>query len=251
MIKLVFRLSAVAVAFVLCGCENGRVSANEATPKPQQFIVVVDLSASRLAAMETDSREFLHDLVGQLTFGDEMVLLQMQQSGLQDHPRRWSGQMPVPSSADYVSARDTSHLKAARTGMTAAVDSFFNPNTESSIQHTDILTTLHLASESMHDSQGRPSTVLLLSDMLQSAQGIEMDKLARMPRPGWINQQRQMGLIPSFTGACVVVVGADATNVSGMQIRRFWQDYFAAAGSPLKEQEYRATPPSVTRNLCG
>lgn len=251
MSRHLFRLSALVLAFALCGCESKQVSANVASPEPQQFIVVIDLSASRSVAMEADSREFLHDLVGQLTFGDEVVLLQMQQSGLQDHPKRWTAQMPVPSESDYISARDKSHLKAAQIGMIAAVDTFFNPTAGSSIQQTDILTTLHLASESMHDAHGRRSTILLLSDMLQSAQGIEMDKSKRMPRPDWIAQQKTIGLIPSFTGACVVVIGADPTNASGLQVRHFWQDYFAAAGSSLREEEYRATPPSVQRNLCG
>jgi hypothetical protein len=135
--------------------------------------------------------------------------------------------------------------------MGPAVDSLFKVPSDSKIQHTDILTTLHLASESMRDANGRSTTILLLSDMLQSSYGIEMERPARMPAPKWVSQQKQIGLIPNFAGACVVVVGADSTTGLGVKVRRFWQEYFAAAGGTLREEEYRATPPQARRHLCG
>jgi hypothetical protein len=135
--------------------------------------------------------------------------------------------------------------------MVAAVDSFFEPLMPTRGQHTDILTTLQIAGEQLRDSEGRASTLLLLSDMLQSAQGIEMEKLTRMPRTDWVTKQKRLGLIPNLSGACVLVVGADATKESGVRIRRFWQQYFDAAGSTLADTRYRATAPPADRNLCG
>jgi hypothetical protein len=243
-------LAAMLVTVCLCGCETSRASAKASPARTQQLIVLVDLSASRSAAMEADARTFLHELVTQLSFGDELVLMQVQQEGLVDHPRKWNGEMPILTDPSYVSARDKSHLRAAQAGMIAAVDSFFKPQNSITAQHTDLVTSLQLAGEQVHDAGGRSSTILLLSDMLQSAQGIEMDKLARMPRPDWISKQKSLGLIPNFNGTCIVVVGADPTNVAGVKVKDFWRQYFNAAGSPLKDSSYRALPPRPTRTLC-
>jgi hypothetical protein len=239
----------LCAVLALSGCRSKTVSANANLPEPRQFIVAIDLSASRSLDMEKDAQSFLHDLVGQLQFGDELVLLQVQQSGLADHPRRWRGDLPTPSDPLYISGRDNNHLRAARAGLALAVDSFFKTPTDT-IEHTDILTTLHIASEAMQDARGRSTTLLLLSDMLQSSNGIEMYKLSKMPPPTWTSQQKSLGLVPPLLGACVVVVGADATNATGMRIKKFWQDYFIVAGASLKDQEYRATPPRAARTMC-
>jgi hypothetical protein len=249
--KLLGLLSVMLVSLSLCGCETNRVSANTSAARAQQFIVLVDLSASRSPAMKADAQTFLHDLVTQLSFGDELVLMQMQEHGLVDHPRKWNGEMPVLTDPSYVSARDKSHLRAAQAGMMVAVDSFLKPESSATLQNTDILTTLQLAGEQVHDSEGRSPTILLLSDMLQSAQGIEMERLSRMPRPDWISKQKSLGLIPNFNGACVVVVGANATNAAGARVRDFWRQYFNAAGAPLADTHYRALPPPANHNLCG
>lgn len=124
--KLLGLLSAMLISLNLCGCETSRASAKASPARTQQLIVLVDLSASRSPAVEADARTFLHDLVSQLSFGDELVLMQVQQRGLIDHPRKWNGEMPVLTDPGYVSARDKSHLRAAQAGMVAAVDSFFN-----------------------------------------------------------------------------------------------------------------------------
>jgi hypothetical protein len=35
-----------------------------------------------------------------------------------------------------------------------------------------------------------------------------------MPSVGWVDKQKKLGLIPKLSGACVVVVGADATTTA-------------------------------------
>jgi hypothetical protein len=233
-----------------CGCNVSKVSAKPAPSQAQQLIVLIDLSASRSQAMEADARSFLHDQVEKLSFGDELVLMQMQQSGLTDNPRKWKGEMPVPVDPRYPSAREKNHRKAAQEGMLTAVDSFFKPETATTAQHTDILTTLQLAGERVHDAEERASTILVLSDMLQSAQGIEMEKLKRMPRPEWLAKQKSLGLIPNLSGVCVVVIGADITNAAGVRVRDFWRQYFNAAGALLADTHYRVMPPPASRNFC-
>jgi hypothetical protein len=86
--------------------------------------------------------------------------------------------------------------------------------------------------------------------MLQSAQGIEMEKLARMPRLDWIAKQKTLGLIPRLNGTCIVVVGADPTNAAGVRVKDFWRQYFIAAGSTLEDTRYRALPPPANHTFC-
>jgi hypothetical protein len=100
----------------LCACSTGPVSAKTSPQRARQLIVLIDLSASRSIAMESDAKTFLHQLVDQLTFGDELVLLEVQESGLSDHPELWKGKMPVLLDPSYVSAHDKAHLRAAQGG---------------------------------------------------------------------------------------------------------------------------------------
>lgn len=47
------------------------------------------------------------------------------------------------------------------------------------------------------------------------------------------------GVLPRLEGACVAVIGADATTPNGIAVREFWQQYFEAAGASLDEDNYR------------
>ena len=107
------------------------------------------------------------------------------------------------------------------------------------IPRTDIVSTLHTASEYAQDANGRKTTVVLLSDMLQSANGIEMERLRRMPPAGWIAQQRVAGALPDLGGVCVAAVGADGTTKEGAAVKQFWTKYLKAAGADFRESNYR------------
>lgn len=82
--------------------------------------------------------------------------------------------------------------------------------------------------------------------MLQSADGIEMQGHARMPPSDWIEEQRRMGNLPSFNGACVYVVGGDQTP----EVRNFWKTYFMATGASLIDKNYRSTVPLQGAQIC-
>jgi hypothetical protein len=73
----------------VCACSTGPVSAKTSPQRAHQLVVLIDLSASRSIAMESDAKTFLHQLVDQLSFVDELVLLEVQESGLSDHPGLW------------------------------------------------------------------------------------------------------------------------------------------------------------------
>src|SRR4051794_34931577 len=116
------------LGLLVAGCKEAPVSASDlAGPKSQELIVLVDLSASRSQEMKADARSFLHDEVNKLSFGDNLVLLEVQQSGLHDHPRQSIIKMPVLRDPGFISARDESYLHAAQNGAVIAVDSFFKP----------------------------------------------------------------------------------------------------------------------------
>ncbi len=215
-----------------------------------QFIVLIDLSASRNAAVLNEQQQFLNQLAARLGFGDQIVLLQMQQNGLSDHPLHWTVTMPRPNDGSYITSRDRSRLSSAQTGVRQAIPSFFRNQSPSKVNHTDIFTTLHLAEESARDGENRRTVLMLLSDMLQSGQGFEMERLRKMPPPHWIETEAHNGLMPDFGHACVVAIGADATNIDGSKVRSFWEAYFAAADAVLLPRNYRATPPAVEAVSC-
>ncbi len=246
--KQLFAVLFAVVVLLLPGLAGALPASGPAASK--QYIVVIDLSASRNGAMLDEEQQFLGQLAGKLGFGDRMVLLQMQQSGLADHPLRWSVTMPLPKDTSFVTSRDRGQLSAAQTGIKLALPSFFHVQGDARAMHTDIFTTLHLAAESAQDGGSRRTMLILLSDMLQSGQGFEMERLRRMPPPQWVDAQARYGLLPHLKHACVLAIGADATTASGAKVRSFWQGYFTAADARLTAEDYRATPPSAEGEFC-
>lgn len=71
-----------------------------------------------------------------------------------------------------------------------------------------------------------------------------------MPPPGWVRDQGKAGLVPQLPGACVVVIGADATTKPGMKVKNFSEGYFSAAGASLLSNSYRIIPQSTDSGLC-
>jgi hypothetical protein len=200
--------------------------------------------------MRDESEGFAKQVVDRLGFGDQIVLIQMQQTGLSDHPLRWARTMPQPRDASYVTDEDRKQLDGAKRGVITAIPSFFSLTGNGKAEHTDIFATMRIASEFEQNAPNLPHELILLSDMLQSAQGFEMERLAKMPPANWVTQQKATGLLPTLYGACVVVVGVDPTNAQGIAVRNFWQSYFAASGASLDLRDYRATPPSREMMTC-
>jgi hypothetical protein len=219
-----------------------------ASSSSHTYIVVVDVSGSRNKQDLGDSKQFLNTLVNGLSFGDKVIAIQMQQQGLNDHPRRWSVVMPDRQDTN-VSRRDSTALESKEKGIRLVLPTFFLQSGPA-ILHTDILSTLQIVSEYMRDDNGRPTTIVLLSDMLQSAGGIEMNKALHMPPDNYIKSHRTQGLLPLLSGACVVVVGADPTSQAGVQVRSFWQSFFANTGAHLSANDYRFTPPASMGSVC-
>lgn len=230
------------------GSRRGDVASE--TAGARQVIVLLDLSASQTPAMLAEARRFLDELVDRLSFGDRIVLLEVHRSGVRDSVRRWQDTLPRLPDPGYVSSRDRARLQGARDAARSVARVFFDSARAGKALHTDLFATLHIAAEYARDSGGRETILVLLSDMLQSARGIEMEGLRRMPPPGWLEHQREAGLLPELDGACVVVVGADATTADGAAVRDFWLDYFGAAGAHLGREDYRLLAPAVGELGC-
>lgn len=213
----------------------------DAATTPRQWIVLVDLSGSRASHMLVEGKNFLKGLVERIGYGDEIVLIEVHQGSATENVQRWSGTVPPLQDPTFESVKDKQMLEGVRQGALAVVDEFFER--EARKANTDILSTLHIVAEYVRDANGRRPVLIVLSDMLQSANGIEMERLLRMPGSGWIEAQRNAGLIPDLPGVCVGVIGADATTADGAAVRQFWIEYFAAAGAELKERDYRIVAP--------
>lgn len=161
-----------------------------------------------------------------------MTLLQVQQTGLMDHPKHWTDSMALPVDSSCVTSRNNKQLVAEQDSVRDAIRVLSLLPPQDKVLHTDLITTLNLSGEYAHDFATQRKTLIPLSDMLQSSSGIEIQHLKRMPQSSWIDAQKKMGLIPKLSGACVVV-GADATTREGARVRGFWQAYFTSAGANL------------------
>jgi hypothetical protein len=150
--------------------------------------------------------------------------------------------------ANSLALDENEELKSTRNDLKEPVHLFFQRAQTRPVLHTDILTTLSIASEKV--SEGKRNVLVILSDMLQSSREFEFEHLKRMPPPGWIRQRAQQGLTRPLYGACVVAVGADPSTHEGIVVREFWQQYFKASNANLSTRNYRTTPPSADASLC-
>ena len=201
-----------------------------------QYIVAVDLSTSQDSADRATYKALLHELTEELDFGDRLVLFKAHAAGLQDTSvvrplsiARTRGPRPLPKEA---AARDIMRETAS-----GRVTSLFR---NEQIRGTDLLATLHTAGELAEAPSDSTRTVLvLLSDMLQCAQGVCMEPpRGQVPDSAWIEARKQEGRLPSIQRMCVVVIGADEFAAEGVRIREFWRRYLAAAGANLDAKRY-------------
>lgn len=254
----------LVVALAGCGADNpgnaahgpkAGVNGNAVAARtPRQTIIIVDLSGSRAAHMLIEGRRYLDEVIANLDFGDRLVLVEMHQRSPVDDVRRWSDSIPMPPDPSFITTRDRRRADGVREGARAVVEKFFTPPTGPA-PHTDIFSTLQVAGEYVQSAGERATTIVLLSDMFQSANGIEMEGRsdivpATMPGRGWIEQRQAAGRLPRLDGACIGVIGADASTTNGKAVQQFWQRYFEAVGARLEERNYRVLGTGVGGVNC-
>ena len=238
-----------AFLLVLCAaCADARGGGADTAAEPaRQIIVALDLSGSQTAGRREQARRTLDMVIDNLRYGDRLVLLQVHQRGAaEEGAQRWSE--TVPAVAGEPTTLDRERLDAVKEAARSVGETLFARDSAGLLPTTDLMATLHIAAEYVRDAGARSTNIVLLSDMLQSAHDIEMTR--SVPGEAWIEQQRSAGVLPRLEGACVSVIGADATTPTGVAVREFWKKYIAAAGTALPDQNYRLLATEAALPRC-
>ncbi|MFO7262317.1 MAG: hypothetical protein DIU52_014285 [bacterium] len=247
----------LALALVVAGCGDSETrGARPAAAAPgapgRQYIVALDLSGSQSEKRLSESRQALDGIIDRLTYGDRIVLLQVHRLRAQeDDARRWWDTVPRPRDPARPTSLDRERLEGVKQAARSVARALFATDSAGKLPTTDLFATLHVAAEFVRDAGGRRTTIVLLSDMLQSAHGIEMSRPDGTPSAEWIAAQRERGLLPRLDDACVLVVGADPTGPRGVRVREFWVRYFEAAGAHLPPEHYRLIWTGAAPDGCG
>jgi len=217
----------------------------------RQYIVLIDLSASRDNESRNEAQQFVQKLTNSLDFGDQLILLPIQQEGLTDHEKVGVFTVSSVRTPGYMTSTDRGNREGDRQTAFDHVKNYFDIPAGVKIQHTDIFATLALAADYVHDSKATSSEILILSDMLQSDRKFEMQHLQRMPTHQWISSQSAAGQLPRLAGACIAIIGEDRTSKDDPKIREFWADYFQQAQAKLRPEDVRPTAPASPDDICG
>jgi len=246
-LALAFASSGLVSLAIGCGESAG---ARPAAPQTAQFIVGIDLSASRSVEALRDSRRLLDDLVeSRLHNGDELVLLEMYgSSDTGDH--QWIDSVPRARTPGVISTADKRRLDDFKAVAHQVVGAMFDPNRARRIDNTDVFATISRAADYAKGSHDRRSTLILLSDMENSTDEMRMEKSGGIPSPEWIEVRRTANRLPDMRGVCVLVAGAASTTQREATIRDFWVRYLAAAGTTLAATNYRAFVPDAMELRC-
>jgi hypothetical protein len=246
-VALAFASSGLVSSAIGCGESAG---ARPAAPQTAQFIVGIDLSASRSVEALRDSRRLLDDLVeSRLHNGDELVLLEMYgSSDTGDH--QWIDSVPRARTPGVISTADKRRLDDFKAVAHQVVGAMFDPNRARRIDNTDVFATISRAADYAKGAHDRRSTLILLSDMENSTDELRMEKSGGIPSPEWIEVRRTANRLPDMRGVCVLVAGAASTTQREATIRDFWVRYLAAAGTTLEATNYRAFVPDAMELRC-
>ena len=227
-------LAAIALAFTASGCHDaaGGVSPN----KGHAYIVGIDISGSRTKTEMDESRQLLDGLIDRLEAGDHLTLIEVYQGGRQP-ARQWTDSVRAPRNAELTGS-DRRRLDDFKTVARIQTSILFDSTRAKEIQSTDIFGTLARAADYAQASRNRPTTLLLLSDMINETPSVNMISKG-IPGDSWIRHLSAEKRIPQLRGVCVVVAGADVSSARGAAIRDFWDKYFEAAGTHVSADNYR------------
>ena len=233
------RLILLGLALVAAsGCARSDASPSVPATPAHQYIVGIDLSASRTPTQLADGRRLLEGLVSTLAPGDRLVLIQTYQQQ-RDDAVRWETELPRVREPGHPTGGERRRIEQARTAALAVVPAFFDASKSASIQSTDILQTLFRAADYAKARPRDSTVVLLLSDMLNSTAEMDMERSGGIPGSAWIATRQAAGLLPDLRGVCVFAAGADVETRRGAAARAFWMEYVRAAGGRMPESAYR------------
>lgn len=233
------RRTAWCLTIVLLGCgSTGAQPPAAAPPAARQYIVGIDLSASRTPTQLADGEALLRAVVNGLEPGDRLVLIQTYQTR-RDDAVRWEMELPRLREAGRPTAGERKKIERERTTALAVVPTFFDVRQSRTIMSTDIVQTLFRAADYAKARPRDSTIVLLLSDMLNATPELDMEKAGGIPGRGWIASRAREGRLPDLAGVCVFAVGADVASRRGAQAREFWLAYLREAGAVMPDGAYR------------
>ena len=224
-------------ALVVLGCEHavGRESPYQGG---RSYIVGIDISGSRTKTDLDESRKLLDDLIDRLQAGDRLTLIEVYQGG-REPARQWSDSIRSPRSVGEVTGSDRRRVDDFKAVARMQASILFDSARAKGIQSTDIFGTLSRAADYAMASRNRPTTLLLLSDMINETPEVRMTSEKGIPGASWVRNRAAAKRIPQLRGVCVVVAGADVSSARGAAIREFWSKYFEAAGTHIAAENYR------------
>lgn len=247
-ISLALAAVSVACALVSAACgTSGQAFTADQPARSRQIIVVVDFSGSRSDTELDHSREMIQGLVHRLEPGDQMAILPVAGGGAKRRPARLH---EIPDD-DGGKRRESRRLERARGEIREEVDALFADRASMSREATDLLATLFHVRDYVFEAQRRDVDLVILSDMIQDASGLNFTQSSGVPADTWIAARHAKELVARLEKVCVTVVGADSSTPAGVARRTFWQRYFAAAGAVLATERYRQTLTQFDGALCG
>jgi hypothetical protein len=227
---------AVVVGLAATGC-GGDASGGESPNKGHAYIIGVDISGSRSKTELDESKKLLDGVIDRLEPGDHLTLIEVYQGG-KEPARQWSDSIRTPRNGELTGSdrRRVDDFKSIARVQTSIL---FDSVRAKEIQSTDIFGTLARAADYARATRNRPTTLLLLSDMINETPDVRMTERQDIPADGWIRHLASAKRIPQLRGVCVVVAGADVSSARGAAIREFWNKYFEAAGTSVSPDNYR------------
>ncbi|HMI42620.1 MAG TPA: vWA domain-containing protein [Gemmatimonadaceae bacterium] len=229
-------LAIIAFALTANGCDSAVGS--ESTNPGHSYIVGIDISGSRTRSELDESKQLLNGLIEKLEPGDKLTLIEVYQGG-REPARQWSDSIRTPRNPKQLTGSDRRRLDDFRNIARMQTSILFDSVRAKQIQATDIFGTLTRAADYAKASRNRPTTLLLLSDMINETPDVRMTSMQEIPGRTWIRERVDAKRIPQLRGVCVVVAGADVSSARGAAIRDFWDKYFAAAGTTVSSDNYR------------
>ena len=224
-------------ALIAAGC-GGDAVGGESPIQGHSYIVGIDISGSRTKTEMDESKKLLDGLIDRLQPGDHLTLIEVYQGG-REPAKQWSDSIRSPRDPKHPTASDERRVDDFKDIARMQTSILFDSARAREIQKTDIFGTLARAADYARASRNRPTTLLLLSDMMNETPDVTMTDPRQIPGDSWIRHLAAGKRIPQLRGVCVVVAGADVSTARGAAIRDFWNKYFEAAGTRVSPDNYR------------
>ena len=241
------RSLACAIAFATA-CDSPVKSPASPKSVPIDWIVAVDLSASRQPAQLDAAQTLVSTLATSIHNGDRMTILRVYEHGLADDDFLWTWDVPPAHDPARVSISDSLQLEKASRALRAEIPSIFDPGISGKLMQTDLFATLFRVADLARGDGTRAKRLVLISDMLHSSGGIDMERF--IPDTDWVTRRVAEGRIPRLDGVCVVVAGPDVSAASSARLLSFWRAYFRAAGADFHDENYRNYFPDLESIRC-